>query len=132
MPREVLVIKAHFWTLSTQHDLHSGRPHPEIRTVASSSPRRVSRNFEGSFASTSSFSEDFFRLEDGVKGASQLMAEMLRLNATRRGDSEGETDGDGLRVNAGVGGNDGGRIIEEHVRAQTVHTGDKHLEMDQA
>jgi len=92
----------------------------------------VSRNFEGSFASTSSFSEDFFRLEDGVKGASQLMAEMLRLNATRRGDSEGETDGDGLRVNAGVGGNDGGRIIEEHVRAQTVHTGDKHLEMDQA
>ncbi|KAJ8597287.1 hypothetical protein M405DRAFT_804048 [Rhizopogon salebrosus TDB-379] len=80
----------------------------------------------------SSFSRGFFRLEDGVRWTSQFMAEVLRLNAARLGDPEGETDGDGLRVNAGVGGNDGGRIMEEHVREQTVHTGDPHLKIIQA
>lgn len=59
------------------------------------------------------------------------MAEMLRLNAARLGDPEDDTDGDGLRVNAGVGGNDGGRIIEEHVRVQTVQRDDPHLKMIQ-
>lgn len=132
LPGVVLVIKAHFWTLSTQHVLHTGRPHPETRTAALSSSRKVSRNFEGWFASRSSLSKGFFRLEDGMKGTSQLITEMLRLNAARLGDPDGETDGDGLRVNAGVGGNDDGRIIEEHVRVQTVHTGDPHLKMDQA
>ena len=56
---------------------------------------------------------------------------MLRLSATRLGDSEGDASGEGLRVNAGVGGNDDGRIIEVHVRAQTVHTADPHLKMYQ-
>jgi hypothetical protein len=30
-----------------------------------------------------------------------------------------------------VGGNDGGRIIEEHVRVHTVQRGDPHLKMVQ-
>lgn len=59
------------------------------------------------------------------------MVEMLRLNAARLGDPEGDGDGDpdreGLRVNAGVGGNEDCCNIEEHVRAQTAHTADPHL-----
>lgn len=59
------------------------------------------------------------------------MVEMFRLNAARFGDPEGDGDGDpdreGQRVNAGVGGNEHCRNIEEHVREQTAHTADPHL-----
>lgn len=61
----------------------------------------------------------------------QFMVEMFRLNAARFGDPEGDGDGDpdreGQRVNAGVGGNEHCRNIEEHVREQTAHTADPHL-----
>lgn len=90
------------------------------------------RDFEGWSTSTSSFSEDFFRLpEDGERSILQFMVEIFRLSATRLGDPEGDGDGDpdreGQRVNAGVGGNEDCRNIEEHVREQIAHTANPHF-----